>query len=122
MNRLQRLLASLGLLLASTVAVFAFLEAVPGGPATAYLHGSDAVATDLATLQRELGADRPLFVQYFVWIFRVARGDLGWSSASSQPVSQMIAEHLPATIELAFFGLFTAIMLGAATGWVPRAS
>ncbi|HEY0383552.1 MAG TPA: hypothetical protein VGC72_15285 [Candidatus Elarobacter sp.] len=102
MNRLHRVLASLGLLLAGTVGVFALLEAVPRGLATAYPEGF---------------VQRPLLVQYFVWLGRVVRGDLGWSASNSQPVSQMIAERLPATVELAFFALLAATVVGAAIGF-----
>jgi ABC-type dipeptide/oligopeptide/nickel transport system permease component/ABC-type dipeptide/oligopeptide/nickel transport system permease subunit len=97
LNRLYRVLTSLGVLLASTVAVFALLKAYP---------------------DRMPPADQPVFVQYFAWLFRVLRGDLGWSTSNAQPVSQAIVERLPATIELAFFGFMASVALGALAGFV----
>ena len=97
MNRLYRVLTGLGVLLASTVAVFALLKAAPGGV---------------------LPADQPVVVQYFAWLFRVLRGDLGFSLSNAQPVSQAIVERLPATIELASFGFMASVALGALAGFV----
>ena len=89
MARRYRLLASLGLLLASTFAVFALFEAAPGGP----------------------------IVAYFPWLFRVLHGDLGWSPSNSEPVSQAIVDRLPATIELALCAFAAAVVLGAVIGF-----
>ncbi len=104
MDRLYRLLTSLGLLVASTFAVFAFLKIKPSALAAAYHH--------------ELRADEPFYLQYFTWLFRVLHGDLGWSTSDAQPVSQGIIERLPATLELALVTLLAAITLGALVGFV----
>ena len=117
MRRRYRLLASLGWLLGSTFAVFALLEAAPGGPASAYVQSPSDSAAEIARLRSELGPGRPIVVQYFAWVFHVLRGDLGWSPNNSEPVSQAIFERLPATIELAFAALVTAIVLGAIVGF-----
>src|ERR1700687_17131 len=112
----RAVLTSLGLLVASTFAVFAFLEAAPGGPLAAYVPTPSLEPNDLARLHRELGADRPFYVQYFAWLFRVLHGDLGWSPTNSQPVAQAIVERLPGTIELAFFAFTAAVVFGAVIG------
>lgn len=117
MDRLYRLLATLGLLPASTFAVFALLRAAPGGPLAAYLQSPSIGASDIAVLHH-LGPDQPVFVQYFAWLSRVLRGDLGWSPSNSLPVSQALVERLPATIELSFFALMAAIVLGALIGFL----
>lgn len=111
-----QLLASLGLLVASTIAVFALLEWSPGGPIAAYLQNPDLAPADLAVLNHQLGRAQPFYVQYFAWLWRVVRGDFGWSTVSSQPVSQAIGERLPATIELAAFALAGVIVVGALAG------
>ncbi|MDB5092353.1 MAG: hypothetical protein JWO85_454 [Candidatus Eremiobacteraeota bacterium] len=118
MGRFSRLLAALGLLVASTFAVFALLEAAPGGPMAAYRGDSHLAASDVARLNREFGAGRPFYAQYFSWLFRVLHGDLGWSPSNARPVSQEIVERLPATIELVFLALVAAVVLGAITGLV----
>jgi peptide/nickel transport system permease protein len=117
-DRRYPLLASLGLLLASTFAVFALLKAASGSQMAAYLKNPYVGASDIARLNRELGAGQPFFVQYFAWLFRVLHGDLGWSPSNSEPVSQAIVERLPATIELAFLGFMAALVLGALVGFV----
>jgi len=117
-RRRYRLLASLGLLVLSTFAVFAMLEAIPGGPAAAYAQNPSDAASEIARLDRELGTGRPFYVLYFAWIFHVLRGDLGWSPTNAEPVSTAIAERLPATIELVFFAFFAAVALGAIIGFV----
>jgi peptide/nickel transport system permease protein len=121
-GRLSRLLATLGLLLASTFAVFALLEAAPGGPMAAYRGDSHLAASDITMLDREFGVGRPFYAQYFAWLFRMLHGDLGWSTTNAQPVSKAIVERLPATIELVFFSLVAAVVLGAIAGAVRARS
>jgi peptide/nickel transport system permease protein len=116
-RRRYRLLASLGLLLGSTFAVFALLEAAPGGPAAAYVQSPSYSAAKIAGLQSELGPGRPVVARYFAWLSHVLRGDLGWSPNNGEPVSQAVFERLPATIELACVALVAAIVLGAIVGF-----
>ena len=104
-RRLYRVLASLGLLFASTVAVLAFVKASRGGLENVYLHSAS------------VGSGQPVYLQYFVWLFRVLQGDLGWSTTNAEPVSQAITDRLPASIELALFAFVAAIVLGAAIGY-----
>jgi peptide/nickel transport system permease protein len=65
----------------------------------------------------DFGLGRPFYAQYGAWLFRVLRGDLGWSPGNSQPVSTAIIERLPATLELACAALVAAIVLGAIVGF-----
>ena len=118
MRRRYRLLASLGLLLGSTMATFALLEAAPGGPAAVYVQSPSIGASEIAGVARDFGVGRPFYAQYFSWLSRVFRGDLGWSPGNSEPVSRAIIERLPATIELAIVALVAAIMIGAIVGFV----
>jgi ABC-type dipeptide/oligopeptide/nickel transport system permease component/ABC-type antimicrobial peptide transport system permease subunit len=104
-NRLYRLLAVLGLLVASSFAVFALLEAAPRGPAAAYPNDP------------QFGAERPFYAQYAGWMIRVLHGDLGWSTSTAGPVSDALAERLPATIELALVAFTAALVLGAIAGF-----
>jgi ABC-type dipeptide/oligopeptide/nickel transport system permease component/ABC-type dipeptide/oligopeptide/nickel transport system permease subunit len=91
-------LEGLGLLFAGTIVVFAMLHATRAG-------------------RTALGAGKPLLAQYFEWLFRMLRGDLGWSSGSQQPVAQAIGERLGATIELWLISLVAVIALGAIFGF-----
>ena len=105
MRLAYRLVANLGLLLTSTVAIFALVEASPGGLETVYSHSG------------HVGAGQPIFLQYFTWLFRVLSGDLGWSPSNGEAVSQAIVDRLPASIELAFSAFVASLVLGAAIGY-----
>jgi peptide/nickel transport system permease protein len=63
-----------------------------------------------------MGLDRPLPVQYLLWLTRVLRGDLGVSYVSKYPVRDLIAARLPATLELAGAGLLVGLVVGVPTG------
>ena len=126
MNRslvLRRLLLLLPTLLGVATLVFCFLHLVPGDPVEIML-GESAAPADVASVRRELGLDRPLGVQYVRFLEHVARGDLGHSIALHAPVATLIAERLPATLELAagalVLGLALAVPLGVAAAVRPR--
>ena len=71
---------------------------------------------DKKQLERELGVDRPLAVQYARWVGEVARGDLGKSYRYDMPAWRIIKPRLPVTLELAFLALFFSILLGVPFG------
>jgi len=82
-----------------SVIVFSFLHLTPGDPVEAML-GTEVDQATKAGLRQALGLDRPLFVQYAVWIGRAARGDLGSSIRTHERVSAILGEKLPVTLEL----------------------
>jgi ABC-type dipeptide/oligopeptide/nickel transport system permease component len=114
---LRRVLLLLPTLLGVATLVFAFLHLVPGDPVEIML-GESAAPADVAALRHDLGLDRPLGLQYARFLAHAARGDLGHSIAFRAPVRSLIAERLPATIELAaaalVFALGLALPLGVA--------
>jgi peptide/nickel transport system permease protein len=112
---LRRLVQSVPVVFLSTVGVFLLLHLVPGDPALA-LAGSDATPDTVRAIRTELGLDRPLPVQYGVWISRVLQGDLGRSYASKLPVAEQIAQRVPATLELTAAGLLLALLVSVPTG------
>lgn len=97
-------------------AVFLALHAVPGGPATIILQGGagggDVDPSAVAALERELGLDRPLLVQYGSYLFGLLRGDLGSSIKYSTPVSEIIATPFLNTAVL----VVIAVVIGCAVG------
>jgi peptide/nickel transport system permease protein len=111
----RRLLQAIPTLLLVTAGIFLLLHLVPGDPA-AVLAGSDAPPDVVAALRHEMGLDRPLPVQYALWLGRVLRGDLGVSYVNRFPVVQLIAMRLPATLELAAAGLLVGLVLGIPSG------
>lgn len=98
---LRRLLGAIPLLLFISVAVFALLQAAPGGPTGAYMRRGGGISQqDLAKLEAELGLNDPLPVQYGKWLGRVLQGDLGMAVTSKRPVADEILDRLPNTVIL----------------------
>jgi len=96
--------------------VFVLLRSVPGDPATA-IAGEKAPAEIRERVRRERGFDRPLLVQYGLYMGRLLRGDLGESyKRSSEKVRDQIARKLPHTIELTLAALAIALTGGLALG------
>ena len=113
----RRLLQVVPTLLLLSVLVFAWLRSLPGGPASAFL-GDRATPERVADLERVLGLDQPIPVQYAQFLGRVATGDFGTSTITGQPVLVEIARALPATIELSVAALFLAVALGIPLGYI----
>ncbi|MBC7141080.1 MAG: ABC transporter permease, partial [Rhodobacteraceae bacterium] len=96
----KRLVSAVPVLLGITVIVFTIMALIPGDPATAIL-GSYATPENVERLNRELGLDRPLVSQYFIWLGNLAQGDLGRSFALNRPVLDEVLERFSATLVLA---------------------
>lgn len=113
----QRLVSVVPVLIGLSLVVFAFVRALPGGPAEALL-GERATAASRAQLERRLGLDRPLHVQYVAYLRTVARGDLGVSVRSRRPVVEELRQRFPATVELSFAAMLFAVGAGIPLGFV----
>jgi peptide/nickel transport system permease protein len=114
---LRRLLQVIPTLLLLSVLVFAWLRSLPGGPAVAFL-GDRATPEGIANLNRALGLDQPLPVQYLQFLGRVGTGDFGTSTQTGEPVLEEISRALPATVELSVVALVLAVALGIPLGYV----
>ena len=117
---LKRLLSAIPVLLGITVIVFAIMALIPGDPATAIL-GSYATPENVAKLNRELGLDKPLISQYFIWLSNMLHGDLGRSFALNRPVLDEVLERFSATLVLAGAAFILCAILGIAAGVVSAA-
>lgn len=104
-------------LLGVATLVFSLIHFVPGDPVQSML-GESASPQDVAELRGRLGLDRPLYVQYGVFLKQLAHGGLGTSLRTNQPVTAAIAERLPATIELAGAAMLVAVLVGIPLGIV----
>jgi peptide/nickel transport system permease protein len=111
----RRLLLLVPTLLGVSVLAFALVHFVPGDPAAVML-GERATPESIAQLRRELGLDRPLPVQYAVFLGNVARGDLGRSLKTREKIRVEIAERFPATFELATAAMLLAVAVGVPAG------
>lgn len=112
---LRRLAQYVALLMLVSMIGFAVLHLAPGGP-MAQMGGGEMNADDMARLERQLGLDRPLPVQYAEWLGHIFRGDWGHSYRDGQPVLAVIGSHLGATLELMCTAMVVAILLGGLIG------
>ena len=113
---IRRLLQGILTLLAITVIVFLLASAYPGGIMSAYEENPDATAADYARLRAKYGLDEPLPVRYFKWLGNVARGDLGTSFVSKQPVIVEIGQRLPNTLLLMGVALIVTLLIAVPLG------
>ncbi|ATR22097.1 Oligopeptide transport system permease protein oppB [Roseomonas mucosa] len=111
-----RLLQSLVLLLLVSMIGFAILHLAPGGPMSQFMAGGEMSPEDIARVERQLGLDRPLPVQYLEWLGRMLVGDWGRSYRDQQPVLAVIGSHLGATLELMVTSTLIAMVLGCWLG------
>jgi peptide/nickel transport system permease protein len=111
----RRLLLLVPTLLAISIAVFLLIHLIPGDPAQVML-GERATPAALAALRAELGLGDPLWVQYGRFLTGLLRGDLGRSLKTHEQVSQEIAVHFPATLELAIAAMAIAACAGIGLG------
>lgn len=111
----RRLLTTIPALLGIYTLVFVVLHVLPADPALLISQGS-ASGEQLASLRHEYGLDRPLWRQYAGDLGRVVRGDLGRSIRYGRPVSSLIRERFPSTLELALAGLGLAVVLALILG------
>lgn len=110
----KRLIASIIAILIVTIIVF-ILARIQGDPRTLYLDENMSQETYEA-LGRELGLDRPVILQYFIFIGKVATGDLGVSMHQRTPVIDIVMDRLPATLKLAAAGFLFSIIVGVPLG------
>ncbi len=104
---IRRLALAVPLLLAVSLVSFVIMQSVPGGPLAIYRNNPNVRAEDLARLEEKLGLNRPLPVQYGIWLRNFVTGDWGQSLASGRPVTEMIGERLLNT----FYLMGTAFLL-----------
>lgn len=112
---IQRIGLSVLILITSMVMLFSALKLIPGDPATIML-GSRASAEMRARISEELGLNDPVIVQLGTFFGRIAQGNLGTDMWSKRPVSQMVMENLPYTLNLIAAGLGWAVLIGVPLG------
>jgi peptide/nickel transport system permease protein len=115
---IRRLLLLVPTLLGVTIVVFVLVRLLPGDAVALQLQDARASAADEAALRSQLGLDRPVYAQYVDWLTTLARGDLGHSFRSHQPVIQELANRLPVTAELGLLALLIAAAVATTVGVV----
>jgi peptide/nickel transport system permease protein len=112
---LRRVLVTIPVLLGITFLVFALARLVPGDPCRAVLgeRATDAVCNDFIV---RYGLDQPIPIQFGKYLEQLASGDLGNSIKHSRPVTELLIERLPTTIELTILAMILAISVGIPLG------
>ncbi len=112
---IKRLILAIAVVIGVTVITFITARLVPSNPARLWL-GPRATPEQVELTSIQLGLDRPLYQQYFIYLGQVIRGDFGISIKSHQPIIKDIRIFLPATLELVFFSMFLAVIIGIPLG------
>lgn len=112
---LSRLASALIVIFGVTCLVFFFLHMVPGDPVEVML-GESAQPADREALRTALGLNQPLFTQFTQYLSNLARLDLGTSLYSKRPITELLAERIPATAQLAFASLVVAVLIAFPLG------
>jgi ABC-type dipeptide/oligopeptide/nickel transport system permease component len=113
-----RLFGAVVTLLITWTVVFGAMRLVPGDPVLLMLQGTPISDAAMDAARAKLGLDRPLIVQYVSFLANAARGDLGASFQSRQPVARLIADEFPYTLQLAIGGFVVGLLLGGTLGIV----
>jgi peptide/nickel transport system permease protein len=111
----RRLLQFVPIVVFATFVVFSLLHFVPGDPALV-LAGDFATKERIEEIRQLYGFDRPLVVQYAMWLWHAAQGDLGVSLLSSSKVVDLIQQRMPNTILIALYALVIAAVVGVSLG------
>lgn len=114
---LKRLIYAIPVIIGLSVIVFGIMALIPGDPALAIL-GSYATPENVERINRDLGLDRPLHEQYFVWVGNLLQGDFGRSFILNRPVLDEILERFSATLILAGAALILCSIMGIIAGVV----
>lgn len=129
---LERVLATVPIMFGVAIIVFFFVRLTPGDPVDIMMgQGGSISVGEMEQIRAEFNLDKPLHIQLWYFLRDAAQGDLGYSYVLKRPVTDLIAERLPATIELAvgalFFSLIIAIPIGVISAvrqnsWLDRLS
>lgn len=120
---LRRLLATIPTVLVVALFTFFLLRITPGDPASV-IGGIRATPEQVAAIRANLGLDKPMVVQLFIWLGQLLRGDLGDSIFSDASVASLILSRMRPTVALTVvaqtFAVGVAIPLGVLAGWKPN--
>ena len=111
---IARIILTIPMILILLTMVFLLIRVLPGDPVL--LHFQHPTQSQLDDMRRQLGLDKPLWTQYFDYLFGLFRGDLGKSMQDYSSIGQQIFSAFPATLELAIFSMVIAATLGIILG------
>jgi peptide/nickel transport system permease protein len=117
----NRLLIAIPTLIIVSMMIFGLQKMLPGDPVLA-LAGEDQNPQVIATLRAKYHLDESVPVQYGLWVRDIVRGDLGASLRTDVPVTTLIAQKLPVTLQLAVMAMILAVLIGLPLGIVSAAN
>lgn len=112
---LRRLIGVIPVIIGLSLIVFLLMAMIPGNPAQALL-GAFATPENVARVSAELGLDKPLWQQYFIWVNNLLHGDFGRSYVLNRPVIDEVLERLNATLLLGGCALLLSVVFGLLAG------
>src|SRR5499426_1884029 len=112
---LRRVLGIVPTVLMITLVVFVMMRSIPGDPVVALL-GDAYTEEDAVKVREAYGLDRPLLVQYGIWLGKLVQGDWGTSILSGRPVLQDVLVRLPVTLELIVLSMAVALVIAIPAG------
>lgn len=114
---LERVLYTLPIMVGVAIIVFFFIRLTPGDPVDIMMGRGGAVsATEIEQLRHQFHLDQPLHVQLWYFLRDAAGGNLGYSYIRNKPVVELLAERLPATIELTLGSLLVSLLIATPIG------
>ncbi|MDH3604677.1 MAG: ABC transporter permease, partial [Candidatus Tectomicrobia bacterium] len=114
---INRLIQLIPVLLILSIIVFSFVHFLPGDVIDVLAGEEDIEDPEVrAALEKEFGLDKPIYIQYLVWLSRVVRGDFGKSLVTRRPIALELFERIPATVYLALVSMGLAFVISIPLG------
>jgi peptide/nickel transport system permease protein len=111
----RRLILTAFILFSLSIILFISIHAIPGSFAEVLL-GIEATPDSVAALEKQYGLDKPIFMQYLIWLFNVLRGDMGDSLRTGKPVFDEVLQRLPVTMQLTLYSMVISIFIAIPMG------
>ncbi len=111
----RKIIAVIPVLFLVSVILFTIISLLPGDAAMGVI-GESVNQEDLGRIRTELGLDKPIYERYADWLGKVLQGDLGRALKSRQPVTEIVAQRLPVTLELTFLAMLVSTIIAVPAG------
>jgi len=116
---IKKVIMGIPIVFVVSLSIFLIMQAAPGDPIDLMLPPGARVSPErVEELRRKWGLDKPVYIQFFYWLFNIFRGNFGISIITKQPVSLLIIERLPYTLELTFTSLILSYIIGVPLGMI----
>ena len=114
---IKRIIQIIPVLLIVTILIFSIIRLIPGNPAEVIL-GDRATPEMVAILEKSMGIDKPIYVQYLIFMKNLLRGDLGNSIHYKMPVIELLSSRLKVTILLTTFSSIISLLVSFPFGYL----